>query len=445
MSTVVTTHVFIDTNVALHYQRPDQIDWLKRLGSDGIVLVAAPILVAELEKQKIHIPSRKLRERADAFIRWLAPFVRDPSREVRPGVRWHFIAHEPLIDFKSANLSRDVADDQLIASVLDYKPNDGGTVCVATGDIGLEVKLRSRGITCIPLSEDLLLPSEPDPMEKELQDLRRQAAQRHAPVLALTWEGGAAHYKIAAPPAITRPSAKSINEMRSRLPFLAKPGEGRAQDNNPFTDIARIAARLENMFVTPDAIDRYNEKLKIYFSEYEAYLEQLLEWKTQRSLTGPLRLILSNRGSAPASQIDVMLTFPEDIILLEKDDLPKKPEAPKAPRKPATDLKELMSPGLLDPFPHTFLPRNLYQPPTLAVDGEADIDSDGHKVSFAISTLKHFFDFTLKGVYFSFPAREAMRSFQVQYHVSAAELPKAITGSLHIVLDDTERVTGPTP
>jgi len=435
---VATTHVFIDTNVALHYQRPDQIDWLKLLGSDGIVLVAAPILLSELEKQKIHNPSRKLRERADAFIRWLAPFVRDPSIEVRSGVRWHFVAHEPLIDFRDARLSPDVADDQLIASVLGYKPDDGGAVCVATGDIGLEVKLRPRKFTTIPLPEDLRLPAEPDPQEKELQELRRQAAQRRAPVLVLTWEGGAAHWKIATPPAIRRPSAKSIEQIRSRFPFLVKPGEKRAQDTGPFADIARIAERLENIYLTPEAIDRYNEDLKVYFSEYETYLEKLLEWETGRSLTGPLRLVLSNGGNAPASQIDVMLTFPDDVFLMEKGQLPKRPEAPKAPRKPAGSFKDLMNPGL-DVFSQPFLAHNLYRPTPLAVDGEADIDGGGHKVGFEISKLKHLFDFTLKGCFFQFPSREAVRSFQVQYHVSAAELPEAITGALHIVVDDTER------
>jgi hypothetical protein len=72
---VPVTHVFIDTNVAMHYQRPDQIDWKKLTGSDSVVLVAAPVLLSELERQKIHNPSRKLKERADAFIRWLVTFV----------------------------------------------------------------------------------------------------------------------------------------------------------------------------------------------------------------------------------------------------------------------------------------------------------------------------------------------------------------------------------
>jgi len=436
---VAATHLFIDTNAAMHYQRPDQVDWKTLLAAESVVLVAAPILLKELEKQKIHNASRKLRERAGAYVRWLAPFVRNPSQEVRSGLRWHFIADEPLIDFRSAGLSRDVADDRLIASVLGYTPDDGGAVCVATGDIGLEVKLRSRGIPCISLPDTLLLPGEPDPVEKELQDLRRQAAERRAPDLVLAWEGGVAHYKISLPPVITHPSAKSIEDLRTRLPFLSKPGEKRATDNDPFADIARMAAQLESRFVSPDAIDRYNHDLTSYFSKYEEYLEQLLEWETTRSLTGPVRLILSNRGTAPASHIDVMLTFPEDILLLERDDLLKKPEAPKVPHKPATNLKDLMSPGLSDEFLQPFLAHQFYQPPALAVDGEPSVDDSGHKVNFAIITLKHLFDFPLKGCYFRFPSKEAVRSFQVSYHVSAAELPGATTGSLHVVLDDKAR------
>jgi hypothetical protein len=443
---VPVTHVFIDTNVAMHYQRPDQIDWKKLTGWDSVVLVAAPVLLSELERQKIHNPSRKLKERADAFIRWLVTFVHDPSIEVRPGVFWYFIGHEPMIDFASARLSRDVADDQLIASVLDYKPEDGGSVCVATGDIGLEVKLRHRKINSISLPDDLRLPSEPDAQEKELQKLRRQAAQRRAPALVLRWQGGAAHYKIAALKVVTHPSAKSIDEIRSELPLLVKRDEKPVQGSSSSPDIARISAHLKSRFLAPDYIDRYNEELKTFFSAYETYLDQLLRWETARSLMVPLRLILSNRGNAPASQIDVMLTFPDDILLLESDSLQRiaEPEPPKPPRKPATGLGELMSSSsrLHETLAHSFLPH--FQPAALARDGDPNVDS-GHKVGFSISTLKHSFDFTLEGVHFRFPSRQAARSYPVQYHVSAAELPEAITGSLHIVLDDAERISGATP
>jgi hypothetical protein len=88
-------HIFLDSNTALHFKRPDQIDWQELTNSNQVVLVAAPILHRELEQQKIHNPSRKLRERAGDYIKWLVQFVRDPDREVRPGTKWLFFLSSP--------------------------------------------------------------------------------------------------------------------------------------------------------------------------------------------------------------------------------------------------------------------------------------------------------------------------------------------------------------
>lgn len=429
---MATAHVFIDTNVALHFQRPDQIDWKMLAGSDCVVLVVAPILLKELQEQKIHNPSRKLRERADAFIRWLRQFVREPSRDVRDGVRWCFVRREPLVDFLANGLSTNVADDRLIASVLDYQPEDGSCVYVATDDIGLEVKLGARAIAVLSLPENLRLPVEPDPIEKENQELRRQLAQRRMPALVLTWHGGDDHCRLAMPPVITQAPANSLDHVRAQYPFLEKREEKPFAADNQMAKFARIAGELQRTLVPPDAIDRYNEQLRVYLGEYKNYLELLLEWERARALTLPLKLTLINRGNLPASQIDVVLTFPDDLLLLEEDDLPEPPESPEAPAKPG--VIDLFAPRF-DNLNHLFSRPDNYQ---FELDGVPSVDNDAHKVRFGIRSLKHAFDETLEGFWFRFATRETVQSFQVQYHLSAAEMPEAVTGVLHVVFDGNE-------
>lgn len=117
MQRFTTAYVFIDTNTALHFRRPNEIDWCALVNARKVVLIAAPILLRELEDQKIINDSRKLRDRAAAYIKWLSRFVRDPEASVRESVSWLFLPGEPQIDFRAEGLSFKVADDQLIASV----------------------------------------------------------------------------------------------------------------------------------------------------------------------------------------------------------------------------------------------------------------------------------------------------------------------------------------
>lgn len=434
MDAVAEVHIFLDTNVALHFRRPDQIAWNELMRAERVVLVASPILIAELEKQKVHNQSRKLRDRAAEFIKWMAQFHDGPSLEVRDGVQWQFIPYEPKIDFQEHGLVREVADDQLIASVLTYKTVSDCSLVVATGDLGLRVKLRHKNIRCLPLPDDLRLPVELDPVEKELQELRIQVAQRREPVLRLSWGNGQEHRKIPAPEDIISPNAPSLSEIRSKHPLIYRPGEVPDPIEGPLAGLMRNMgmAGYETMFMTPEKIDGYNEKLKEFYDEYQSYLDQLLEWERRSALTSLIELKLENSGTAPATHVDVELTFPSDIKLLEEADFPEQPKPPKVPLKPTLQNMFRGYESTLNSFDHG----SFIQPPILSRDGDPDIDHKKHSVNFQIATFKHLFDFDLNGVCFQFSGRKAIRSFQISYMVTAAELPKALTGNLHVVIEN---------
>lgn len=136
MTEAKTAHILIDTNLALHYLRPDQVDWCALTGCSQVVLVATPTFIRELEKQKVQNPSAKLRKRAGTYIKWLAGFARNPALEVRSATTWHFIPTEPHIDFRQHSLAVDIADDHLIASAISYAPSGDSKVYVATADLG---------------------------------------------------------------------------------------------------------------------------------------------------------------------------------------------------------------------------------------------------------------------------------------------------------------------
>jgi len=57
-----TVSVILDTNIFLHYQPIEQINWVKVLKSDTVTLIVPPIVVRELEPYHSAIQIRNSRD-----------------------------------------------------------------------------------------------------------------------------------------------------------------------------------------------------------------------------------------------------------------------------------------------------------------------------------------------------------------------------------------------
>ena len=432
-----TAHVFIDANTALHFKRPDQIDWRTLANANEVVLVAAPVLLRELEEQKVISGSSKLRDRAADYIKWLHQFVRHPETEVRAGARWWFLPDEPQFDFAAEGLSQTIADDHLIASVLHYTRQSDVSVSVATADIGLEVKLRSRRIGVLELPDDLRLPAEPDPVELENRNLRRQIARFEArmPKLSVEFEGGAQHHALFLRDSNAN-SVTSLDQIRDDNPYMygtqavARP---RDRVGAAFADVQRLTQQFG---VSAERADKYNEKLEQYFNQYQHYLEHHAAWRETLSLHHLVKLVIANDGTAPASNIDLDLFFPDGTRPVDEDDIPKEPKAPKAPRRPQgiMAMRGLGGSDYLSPL----MTPNLHDMINANDDGQPIVGKDGDSVRIGYSTLKHGFSVTSDGLMFRFADAAAVRAFSVEFRLSADELPDALEGQLHFRIDGTE-------
>jgi PIN domain len=409
-------HVFLDTNTALHFSRADQIDWQDLTGTPQVVLVVAPVLLRELEREKVHNPSRKLRERADNAVKWLATFLRDASPPpVRPGVTLKFLGTEPQVDFGAQRLSPSIADDQLIASVLEYQAGTHELVTVSTADVGLEAKLRIRRIEPLLLPEKFKLPAEPDPLEEKLRQTQRklQRLESRLPDVRLAFENQTDRLELSLKAGRDPLDAPTLSEIQNRHAPLMK---------------------LRNFGLSNERIDNYNKELSEFYSAYAAYLEKLAEWEDQEARTFKVELVLSNRGSAPASHIDAVLDFPDDLEIMEIEMLPERPRPPKPPVRPSafglSEISEALS-RYEDRFSRDPL-STLHGIALNPFDGAPVVEQ--HQVKFSLNRLKHGFDEWLQTLYFRFPDRSASRSFSIDFQLSAAELPDATSGKLHIVV-----------
>jgi hypothetical protein len=83
-------YLFLDTNALLHFKRPDQIDWPSLAKSSPVTLIFPPVVIRELEEQKVQNHTKRIRERAQAILGWLAQFLDAKLPPlIRPNVYLH--------------------------------------------------------------------------------------------------------------------------------------------------------------------------------------------------------------------------------------------------------------------------------------------------------------------------------------------------------------------
>ena len=435
-----TAHVFIDANVLLHFLRPDQIDWCTLTKADAVILVGAPVLLRELEKHKVHNKSRTLRERSLDLVKWLAPFIDDPEQAVRPGARWFFLPHDPLIDFVTHNLSRDVSDDHLIASVMVYKPSTHDPVFVATDDIGLRAKIKFRQIDVLSLPDSMRRPAELDPFEQEHKRLRaeNEKLKNRIPKLSVTFPDGRAFQDIYIEERrnLGAPSLEAVKR-RHPLAELAEDGAAAGSLQNAPTPLG-WARMQKKMFAIPEnRVKAYNEALADYYGRYQKYLLELEDYQEKTRLSAQIGIVIANKGTAPATRIDLMLTFPEWIRLTAiDDDAPQEPEPPIPPPRP-TPADELLRANMRNlgmsltgqgTWPAAL---NALSRP-IRWEGDPNITLDGQSVRFRLVRLQHGAREPVEAFVMRFIGPQNVRSFSIQYRISADEIPEPITDKIHI-------------
>jgi len=334
---------FLDTNTFLHYPPVDQIDWRAALEADEVVLIVAPVIIRELNLRKDTPTSPKIRERAAAALRRLHNlFDSTPPIMIRDGVELQFRPQDPLIDFAEQNLSRDVSDDYLIASTLEFAQDHPGTPpFIVTEDLCLKLKSKTHGILVRQLPSTLRLPDEVDASQKRITQLEREVSrlQNRIPVLKLYFANGQdrLHLRVSPlqqlePDAI----ARSMEAIRAKHPKL--------QTN---IDVGRPVTLGEMIGITFAGIPaehakEYNEKLDAFYLEHEQYLVRLQDYRNLRARTAELKIMLANEGTCPADDIDIYMHFPDGFELVNGEDLDEPPKPPKSLRKPAT-MQELIA------------------------------------------------------------------------------------------------------
>jgi predicted ribonuclease YlaK len=184
--------LFIDTNILLHYQSFDEIDWLRILNVEQVEIRLPSIVIQELDKHK-YSSSSKLRDKATKVIRKLHKLADSGLKiQLKTNVYISFEVNIKLADLTAMNLDPNSQDDRLLSSILSFRAeNPDLQVILAAADLGLRLKAKYYQIEAICLADDLKLPSELDQSEKRIKELEQEVLElkRRTPELKLYFSG----------------------------------------------------------------------------------------------------------------------------------------------------------------------------------------------------------------------------------------------------------------
>ena len=445
---------FVDTNVYLHYQPFDQIDWRDMLEVDAVTIVVPPVVVRELNKHKEVHPRPQVRRRAAAVLKKLTAVLEPGTGAgLREGTDVVIEDRDPTIDFAAHQLSREIQDDHLIASIIMWKaerPEDD--IVLVTSDTGLTLltKAKRQVIATVGLPENLKLPDEPDPRDRQLRELQHELRELKlkTPRLSLAFHDGSDHitFVLPRPLELTQAELESqLEDIKQRYPRM---GEGPKPVPRVASELLESMSALGAMAlslgaVRPEDIAKYNSELDDFYAAHVEYFKRELSFRNLERRTVKLEILLVNDGTAPAEDIDIMMLFPNGFELTTEPDWLEPPDPPLPPSKPRTPLERMAEPTwpLSDVLPSYLDPYNLasmVQPRNVAppnVSRPKIRRTHSYEVELHVRSMKHRTQIALDALYVAFESFDNAGSFHTDYELLAANIPHEITGQLHVIIE----------
>lgn len=429
--------IFLDTNILLHFKPINEIDWRKIFESEKVNIVIPLLVMQELDKHKYNPARRKIRERAKGVIRYFHKIEDDKNYEIRDGVEIEFQKNKPRIKFFKYRFDPEIKDNQILASILEYKKKYRKDATLVHYDISLKLIANRYGIKNEMLDEDHLIQEELDDAEKEVIKLRNELAKlkNALPSLKIVYEDNTnkGFFKVREPIAINKTYIEQeVERIKKEYPEEYTKKEFRTNLYNYYF-----------LKISEDEYSRYNKEIREFFDKYRVYLEDFCYYQNILRLLVVLKLIIKNDGSRPANDIDIIFYFPDGLYLFHENDYPGEPVKPKPPKEPRTDLQVLsdsmeslssLNPRIYGKF------RDFENIPNLLENkknvSEPEIKkTNGFEVKVNVKKLKHNDFDKILYLYYFFKDYDNAKSFNVEYCIRADNLPEVEKGKIHVIIE----------
>jgi hypothetical protein len=419
-------HVFVDTNLLLHYRFPADVDWRALTKAASVVVVFAPIVVRELDKHK-HATTSKVRKRAASVLRRLHGLLETHGARgpLADGVTYVFLGSDPRIDYEAHGLQTTVPDDILIAGLVQHRETHA-EVRLSTADLGLRVKASTRRIMCVTLSNEDALPEEETDEERELRALRMKVLSFESaqPSLALCFANTQTHCSF-----------------RLQLPNIVDV-DARVDEARDILEYKKEVSKHSTLGLFPPGKDeflRYEKECRQYLVDLREHLDKQNTAERRRARTIKTELVFRNDGTTPASDVDLFLSFAAGLAITAEDNapLPEEPEPPSPPEHLFSSMVEAAQDGRFDLMLRRGPAKSINTRHNESVEWFElrrlpEGTTEGH---WRASQLKHGLPVLLPPLYVELPSQETT-SFHAEYKISAANLPELHVGQLHFRIEE---------
>tara|TARA_R110002033_G_scaffold60044_2_gene109914 strand:+ start:7236 stop:8498 length:1263 start_codon:yes stop_codon:yes gene_type:complete len=417
-------YIFLDTNIFLHFQDFEKIDWLSESFSNSCKLIIPPVVIDELDEKKIG--TSKIGNRARNILNRFEQLVEMEYSRVKEDIDFEILLSKPSREiYETNNLNFDEKDHRLIASIIQFSEvNDLDEILLCSNDIGPRLRAKMFGIKSLKLDSKYLIPNQVSEEEKRIKKLERenQILRTRIPKLDVLFLNKNKYQKIKVP---ERDSSnfedfkiQKLKEIKVENPYM--------EHNEPK---GNLLTQLGPLFSS--RINEYNNKLDEFYSEYENTLNKIFEYEKKELFSFSIQLVIKNTGNIPAEDIDLHLHFPDGFELIESAEKEKYPSLPKPPYKPksAFDFGHSTFP-MVSSFHNQITPNT-----SLSFNSPSIKKTNSYDVDFSRKKLKHGYSERLEELTIIFDSNSNINNFQIDYELSSANMPEKLIGKLNVLFE----------
>ena len=365
-----TLYLFADTNLFLHYQDLDQIDWSALGTLEHIEVVVCTPVQSEIDALKDG-PRGRRSERARRTANMLVEITRQgPLMLRKAGPRVTLNLYPPRLPKPdlAEQLDYNRNDDRIIgffARFIDDHPCEDARLI--TRDSGIIIMANQMGMQCETAPEAWQLPLESDPRDRQIQELRQeiQALRAHEPVFTFSCD-----------------QESNSQPRHVTIPYRAFQPLTEAEQSQLFERLIEVyPPRVADRLITPaQDITKYEEE------EHPAWVAQCQEYMqcvheiVQDEHFPELTINIQNAGLRPGNNALVDIRASENFGLtppmedLKHVGLIPGMERPIPPRQPRNIFSRLADRNLFD-FPYSLPPGTLDIP--MATRDQKDLEYTG--------------------------------------------------------------------
>jgi hypothetical protein len=427
MTKLDTAYCFIDTDVLIHFQTFDEVDWLSAINAKTVCLVLASTVMAEINELKDRATDWR-GKRARKVVSMLRAKLKeaDPGQpvEIRPGVSLMDIAGEPVVDWREQRLDPNINDDRLLATILGFAAeHPSSEIFFLSNDFNAWRKARRCGIAVIDPEEKQVRRFErPSDEEAKIRRLEQRVyeLENRIPKLELNfWENGST----------TNTIIRTIEGLETQVPSLEEIEQ----------TLDKKKERLEGIHQQAKMMGRLESDTEEFASEYYKYIEELgpaLKLKRTRDAEHScfLEFVLSNAGSALANAVEASLQFPSNSFVVGASDTDSPRGEVWIPDEPGP--RWAIASSRLFGRDYLIQPLTSNQPPEHPGPTGPIYCEDLYKRSivwYETPKLRSMDSWHMEPVIAYLPP-EIRHGFQIQYSIHADELPNWIEGHLNVRL-----------